>query len=121
MRRVLFWLAIGVLGAASPAAATYILRASNCKITPVTFTVYDNYCVPTDLQVTACATRQVGCYQDGCQIGQTCTGATTWPSDVPLTLSKQGMEKTSDLNTNPPLDAATWQLHCECPIGDMRW
>ena len=44
MRRMLLWLAIGMLGAAAPAAATGMLRVSNCMTSVKELAVYNQVC-----------------------------------------------------------------------------
>jgi hypothetical protein len=122
MRSVLFWLAIGMLGAAVPAAATGLVRVSNCTSTERTLTAYTQTCPITGsgYRVMPCRTVTVTCQKLPCKIGippQTCETATDWSSHQ--TFGKSGIVPTSELNSNPPNPA--WGDHCDCALADMVW
>jgi predicted RNA-binding Zn-ribbon protein involved in translation (DUF1610 family) len=144
MRSVSFWLAIGMLGAASsaaaaPAATIYI---SNCTKTSPQITVGGTTCATgtgTVYSVPACGNvpivRATDCAVPGaealCQLNYngTCTqGSDVWYG---TTLGKQGITNTSTLRTaeQDELEAAAedmeaqtpWDTNCDCDAGGVTW
>ena len=115
MQRVLFWLAIGMLGTAVPAAAEG-LRISNCMLTNRQIKDADT---GLTYGVAPCGTTVLGCTT--CKIG-----TETW--DYNRTFVKYGIIPTSDLEAivrtkNEPEQEWRWEWpqECECNIDSMRW
>jgi hypothetical protein len=129
MQRVLFWLAIGMLGTAVPASAAE-LRISNCMTSNRQITAFNGAWCPTTgvaYSVPACGTVVLGCAT--CKIGigsQTCVTAATWSSH--RTFGKNGIVETSMLDEivrtkNEPEQEWRWEWppECECAIDSMQW
>ena len=122
MRRVLLWLAIGMLGAASPAAAAVTLTLYNCTAQNLSLTVYselDALCGPNFLSnVAKCGAVTLSCGMAKCKVaglpglGSTC-------GNYPLlegkrVIPKNGKTTYSTVEFNNFRGGAGWALNCVC-------
>ena len=132
MRRMLFWLAIGMLGAVLPAAAD-TLRVSNCRVDAIEANAFDEgdgLCLTPQVQLlNACSTVVFNC-EGRCKVGfgpqPSCSQAKVFSSDQ--TLSKHGMVETSSLldivetmNDSEEEWRHEWPPECDCGITAMQW
>jgi hypothetical protein len=132
VRRVLFWLAIGIGGTAVPATAD-TLRLSNCTDRAPGIVAYDQ-------DNATCWNWQSSATLPGCgSVTFTCNGACkihegaiprgTLSCDGAETVSgahtyvKQGV--TGTITTDTPglrtADEGTWSLLCTCDQAEMQW
>jgi hypothetical protein len=134
MRRVLFWLAIGMLGAAAPAAAD-TLRLSNC-LWGKTVSIFNSSCAlpPTVTTLPACGTLVFNC-DGGCKVmfgsGELANcSAAAWVHRGEQTVIKPesdpDIDETSSVRAldDKPGYAGTpsaWQNECSCRLDQMQW
>lgn len=126
MERVIFGLAIGMLGFSMPAAAE-TLRLSNCLGFNKSISVFngtDNVCVVPHnvVSVPACGTIVLDC-EGGCKFefdSEDSCGAHFYSGEQTV-IGPQfapGVTQTSGLRGRPEHE---WRQECDCSPSDMQW
>jgi hypothetical protein len=135
MRRVLFWLAIGMLGTAAPAAAD-TLRLSNC-LSGKTATIFNSLCAwpPTVTTLPACGTLVFNC-DGGCKVrfgsgelANDCGAAVPAHRGEQTVIKPESDPDIAETSWVRALDdepgyagtPSNWQTECSCRPDRMQW
>ena len=135
MRRMLLWLAIGMLGAVFPAAAVAgDITFFNCTAGNLDLAAYDGpdlVCWIASSSVAGfptCGSVRLVCPAVACKVKgvpgrpQDCGSLPSWGSGSKIAITKQGtVTKDALQNLSANRDEATWKQHCECAKGDVNW
>ena len=134
MRRMLLWLAIGMLGAAAPAAAVAgDITFFNCTAGNLDLRAYDSpdplcWIASSSAGFGTCGSVRLVCPATTCKVkgvpgrAQDCGSLPSWGSGSKIAITKLGTSTKAALqNLMANYDEAAWKRHCECAEGDVNW